>query len=112
VPESLEPLEPIDPLEPIELLPVLLFVLLSAEPELLVPDEPLTGPEGDVIPPAVLPVFAPPVELLGEAASPVLAPLPAIGAVLVEPDPPAPASWAKAAGTNAATERARPAPTK
>jgi hypothetical protein len=72
--------------------------------------EPLTGPEGLVMPPLSV------VPLLGLAALLGLA-VPALGAMLLLELPPAPGlvalpplSWAKTAGVNAATDNANPAP--
>jgi hypothetical protein len=81
--------------------------------------EPLTGPEGEV---ALLSVAEPGLFALGLVALLSLLPEPLLGFVaLLDPmpllelpaaEPPAPALWAKAAGANAATDNARPAPNK
>ncbi|MBV8775405.1 MAG: hypothetical protein JO166_24190 [Deltaproteobacteria bacterium] len=103
---------------PEPMLPLLPILLLEDDEELgLVAElpEPLIGPEGEV---ALLSVAEP----LGFVAVSLLVADPALGLVaLVDPmlllEPPAaeplpPAPCAKAAGANAATDRARPAPSK
>ena len=66
--------------------------------------EPLTGPEGEVIPP-LLSVAAPLLGLVALFGATLLLELPAV-------EPLAPESWAKAAGAKAATDNAKPAPSK
>ena len=69
--------------------------------------EPLTGPEGEVIPP-LLPLLSVAAPLLGLAAlfgAMLPLELPAV-------EPLEPESWANAAGAKAATDSAKPAPSK
>jgi hypothetical protein len=100
---SLEPGEV--PLEP--MLPLGIEGLAAAFGLVAELFEPLTGPEGDVIPPllSVLGLAA----LFGLAAAPLLGPmvlleLPAAPELVVPP-----VSWAKTAGAKAATDNANPA---
>ncbi len=95
----LEPMLPLEPTLPLEVAGFAAELGLVAELS-----EPLTGPEGEVIPPLLL-VAAP---LLGLAAlfgAMLLLELPAV-------EPLVPESWANAAGAKAVTDNAKPAPSK
>jgi hypothetical protein len=66
--------------------------------------EPLTGPEGEVMPP-LLSVAAPLFGLAALLGAMLLFELPAVGPLVPE-------SWANATGAKAATDNAKPAPSK
>jgi hypothetical protein len=106
----LEPMSPLPPMLPVEDPEFGLLAELS---------EPLTGPEGDV---ALLSVADPGLFAFGLLALLSLLPEPLLGFIaLLDPmpllelpavEPPVPALCAKAAGANAATDNAKPAPNK
>ena len=97
--ELLEPWEVLEPMLPPE------FAGLAAEggsaAEL---SEPLTGAEGEVIAP-LLSVAPPLLGLASPFGAVLLLALPVV-------EPPAPVSWPNATGAKAATDNAKPAPSK